>query len=343
MDLKSLVFTLALFGIVSCSTASTVVVSDHFDGRRFRNKEPGHTLTDTVKWLWQMETVEWPDWIVDAPQPAPPGRTENDRLRVTFINHATVLIQMDGLNVLTDPIWSTCASPVGWLGPKRVRAPGVRMEDLPRIDVVLISHDHYDHLDLPTLRILAERDKPLVLTGLRVGSFLASEPFRGIHELDWWQSYRDQATGVSFTFVPALHQSGRLPFFTNRTLWGGFVLEGATGRRIYFAGDTGYGSFLDEIRKRFPGFQLTILPVGSYEKRWFMKNQHMNPDDAVRAHLLLNSSQSMGIHYGTFKEHPEQSIDSHEKDLAHALHGHGLSPEQFWLMKFGEGREVGCE
>ncbi|RJR44573.1 MAG: hypothetical protein C4576_13005 [Desulfobacteraceae bacterium] len=324
--------------MVGCAGISPRWMSDHCDGVRFYNKEPGHTFSDMVRWIWQMETVQWPEWIEDAPQPRPTVRVEDGKLRVTYVNHATVLIQMDGINILTDPIWSMRASPFRWIGPKRVRSPGVRIEDLPRIDLVLVSHDHFDHLDLPTLETLVKRDGFLLLTGLGVVNHLNRGIFEKTRELDWWQEHHDAHSGIRVTFVPALHDSGRSPFFTDRTLWGGFVIEGKAGR-IYFAGDTGFGTFLEDIRNRFNGFRLTIFPLGSYEKRWFMKNQHMNPDDAVRAHILLNSRQSIGMHYATFAEHPEQEIDRHEKDLAEALEGRSVATERFSLLKFGEGRD----
>ncbi len=314
-------------------------VSDHFDGKRFYNDVPDHTFGDMVKWLWEMETTSWPEWVDDPVQPKPPERVGDGGLRVTYINHATVLIQMDSLNILTDPIWSDRAGPYSWLGTKRVRSPGVKMEDLPRIDVILISHDHYDHLDLPTLHTLCARDQPLVLTGLGVKPLLESDGLSKVIQLDWWQEYVLKSSNMKFVFVPALHTSGRRIFEENATLWGGFIMEGAHGR-VYFAGDTGYGGFLDKIKERYAGFRLTIFPMGNYEKRWFMKNQHMNPDDAVRAHMLLGSQQSVGMHFGTFVEHPEQTIDSHEKDLSEALKQHGVPASEFWILKFGEARDV---
>jgi len=314
-------------------------VSDHFDGQRFHNDIPDHGFSDMVKWLWEMETVSWPEWVDDPAQPKPEQTVDEGRLRVTFINHSTVLIQMDGLNILTDPMWSQRAGPVSWLGTKRVRMPGVKMDDLPKIHVILISHDHYDHLDLPSLKRLAGRDRPLILAGLGLQAFLESEGISNVKELDWWQEHRAGPSGMKFVFVPALHTSGRKIFEENSTLWGGFVLEGSSGR-VYFAGDTGYGKFLDAIRDRYKGFRATIFPLGNYEKRWFMRNQHMNPDDAVRAHILLGSLQSMGVHYATFAEHPEQAIDAHEKDLAEALKQHTIPASAFWILKFGEGRDV---
>ncbi len=314
-------------------------ISDHFDGERFHNDIPDHSFSDMLKWLWEMKTVDWPEWVDDQAQAKPIEEVHEGRLRVTYINHATVLIQMDGMNILTDPIWSYRAGPVSWLGTKRVRAPGVKMEDLPKIDIILISHDHYDHLDLPSLKQLAIRDKPLILAGLGMKRFLESEGFSSAVELDWWKEYRYPQAGMKFVFVPALHTSGRKIFEENSTLWGGFIMEGSSGT-VYYAGDTAYGKFLDAIKNRYSGFRLTILPVGNYEKRWFMKNQHMNPDDAVRAHMLLDSKQSMGVHYATFAEHPEQAIDAHERDLAQALKQRGVPASEFWILQFGEGRDV---
>lgn len=314
-------------------------LSDHFDGRRFFYKGSAHTFTGMVRWLWEMETVEWPSWIIDPPQPKPVEQTNDGELRVTYINHATVLIQMDGLNILTDPIWSERAGPLSWLGSKRVRSPGVKMEDLPGIDVILISHDHYDHLDLTTMKHLNEKYTPQILVGLGVKPILKDLKSDKIVELDWWQDYNYEQSGMKFIFVPAKHGSGRSLWGDNKTLWGGFVMEGKNGR-VYYAGDTGYEDFLDSIKNRFGSFRLTILPIGSYEKRWYMKTQHMNPEDAVRAHKLLQSNQSVGFHFGTFLEHPEQTINAHAGDLSSALKKYDIPETDFWILKFGEGRNV---
>lgn len=314
-------------------------LSDHFDGKSFFNAEPDHTSADMVKWLWQMNTVDWPEWVDDPRQPQPTAFVRGEDLKITYINHATMLIQTDSLNILTDPIWSERASPVSWAGTKRVRAPGIGIEDLPKIDIILISHDHYDHLDLPTLKRLSQLHHPQILAGLGVRLLLASEGIPAVTEMDWWQEYAVPTNGVTITFVPARHNSGRSMWGSNRTLWGGFVIEGSGGK-IYFAGDTASGRFLQSIKDRFGGFRLAILPIGNYEKRWFMKSQHMNPDDAVSAHKLLNVRQSVGMHYATFLEHPEQTIDAHEQDLRAALDQRGVDESQFWILGFGEGRFV---
>jgi L-ascorbate metabolism protein UlaG (beta-lactamase superfamily) len=311
--------------------------SDHFDGSRFFSNEPDHTFFDHIKWMWEMETVEWPEWIDDPPQPPPIARVKKGELRITYINHATVLIQMDGVNILTDPIWSEGAGPLTWLGTKRVRDPGVRMEELPDIDIILISHDHYDHLDISSLQQLNEKHHPIILVGLGNKHRLKSFSEKQIFELDWWQEHI--FSGTRFTFIPSRHNSGRGIFDKNKTLWGGFVIEGSEGN-ILFMGDTAFGDFFKKIKEEFAPFRLALLPIGSYEKRWFMKTQHMNPDDAVRAHIILEVTQSVGIHFGTFKEHPEQTINAHEKDLEVALHKYDIPESEFWIIKFGEGRNV---
>ena len=340
--LSAVLLLTALLSFSACGAVYHGSPSDHFDGSRFFNSEPDHTFKDMVKWWLEMETVPWPKWIEDPKQPPPVDRVEKDCLRVTYINHATLLIQMNGLNILTDPIWSMRAGPIKWIGPKRVRAPGVKLSDLPPIDVVLISHDHYDHLDLQTLRKIIHRHEPIILAGLGVKALLEDRSIHNVVELDWWRSYESGTTDIRFTFVPARHQSGRLPFNRNRTLWGGFVIEGAIGQ-VYFAGDTAFGDFIHAVRKRFRKIKLAILPIGSYEKRWFMKSQHMNPDDAVRTQIILGARQSMGCHYSTFAEHPEQTIDTHEINLADALERYGISPSRFWILKFGESREITSE
>lgn len=329
---------MTVFSVLGCSNYNGPV-SDHFDGSHFFNKEPDNTFFDHIKWMWEMETVEWPEWIDDPIQPPPIENVKEGELRITYVNHATVLIQMDGINILTDPIWSKRAGPNSWMGAKRVRAPGVTMENLPNIDIIILSHDHYDHLDINTLKQLNAKGQPDILVGLGVKQQLESIIGRErIVELDWWQEYT-YSSGRSIIFVPSRHGSGRGIFDKNKTLWGGFIIEGSAGN-IYFAGDTAFGEFISEISRKFFDFRLAILPIGSYEKRWFMESQHMNPNDAVRVHKMLNAAQSVGIHFGTFKEHPEQSIDAHEKDLKMALQTHKIPASKFWILKFGEGREV---
>jgi L-ascorbate metabolism protein UlaG (beta-lactamase superfamily) len=316
------------------------LISDHFDGNKFFNLEPEYTFVDMIKWIFEMKTVKWPEWINDTQQPAPPQSVDANHLRVTYINHATVLIQIDGINILTDPIWSMWAGPNSWLGVRRVRHPGIKIENLPHIDYILISHNHYDHLDLPTLKKLKELHNPKILTGLGLCELLCSKSFSKVEERDWWQQYETENNNIQITFVPSLHSSGRGLFDKNKSLWGGFVIQTKTGRSVYFAGDTGYGQFIENIKRKFSGFDLAIFPIGNYEARWFMKNQHMNPDDAVKAHKYLNVKQSIGMHYATFAEHPEQTIDAHEIDLKKALQLNGMIESEFRILGFGEGFDV---
>jgi len=314
-------------------------ISDHFNGQQFYYKEYLHSFRDMLKWALEMKVVKWPKWINDPPQPKPEADVQEGEIKVTYINHATLLIQLDGINILTDPIWAKRSGPWGKIGPKRVRAPGVRIEDLPRIDAILITHDHYDHLDYKTLHTLSQKHQPQVFVGLGVKTLLKAKRFRHVVEMDWWQTYWVPSSPIQITFVPARHYSGRTMVGNNRTLWGGFVIQG-TGGNIYYAGDTGYDELFYKIKEKFGKFRLTLLPIGSYEKRWYMKTQHMNPQDAVKVHSLLESKQSIAYHYATFAEHPEQTIDAHEKDLAAALRKSGIADSEFWVLAFGEGRYV---
>lgn len=330
---------LLLSGLLVLSGCATLPVSDHYDGSRFYNPAADsseHGFPEHVKWMWEMKTVDWPEWIQDAPKHTPPARIGNGQLRITYINQATLLIQTDSLNILTDPIFSDFAGPVSFLASKRIRNPGIPFDSLPSIDIVLVSHNHYDHLDLPTLVRIGKRDRPVLITGLGNKDLIDTTLFSKVYETDWWQNVETDAGKIKITFVPALHQSGRGVFDENESVWGGFVLESSFGR-VYFAGDTGYGQFVQPLHQRFPDFKLTILPIGSYEKRWMMKSQHMNPDDAVRLHLFLQSEQSIGMHYATFLEHPEQSVDQHEKDLEVALKNYQINRDRFLILKFGEG------
>lgn len=318
--------------------------SDHFDGKRYFNHEKAesYTLIERLKWMQSIRLVEWPEWIEDPKYPGPPQAVGIGKLRITHINHATMLIQLDGLNILTDPIWSERASIVSWAGPKRVRAPGISMKDLPRIDLILISHNHYDHLDVETLQRLTARDRPKIIVGLGVKKKLLAEGLAAAAELDWWQEYDALPNGLKIVFVPARHGSGRGLFDRDQTLWGGFVVKSGAGN-VYFAGDTGYGRFFAELRERFGQFRLAILPIGHYEPRWMMEPLHMNPDDAVNAHKALNSKQSVGMHYGTFHgtgAHNNERVDQHESDLHAALEQHAVPTSELWLLGFGEGRDV---
>jgi L-ascorbate metabolism protein UlaG (beta-lactamase superfamily) len=288
-------------------------VSNHFDGRRFYNPDapqvPG--FLDALRWKLTSRPERSPGFISDVEQSIPLGRVDGNTLRITLVNHSTVLLQQRGSNVLTDPIWSERASPVSWIGPRRRRKPGVRWEDLPSIDAVLISHNHYDHMDLPTLRQLAARKDSTFIVPARGARVLRSENIGPAHELDWGESL--SLPNVTIHCVPALHFSSRGIFDRNVTLWCGYVIE-SPERLVYFAGDTAFGPHFAQIRETFGSPHLALLPIGAYEPRWFMSPVHMSPDEAVRAHEILAARTSIAIHHGTFQL-ADDGLDTPRKQL----------------------------
>jgi len=223
-----------------------------------------------------------------------------------MVNHATVLIQQAGSNILTDPIWSERCGPVSWIGPRRHRAPGVEFDHLPPIDTVLLSHNHYDHLDVPTLRRLSARGGMTFVAPLGVARSLASRGIGPVRELDWGDSLG--APGATIHSVPAFHFSARGLLDRNRSLWCGYMIESNFGL-IYFAADTAFGPHFGWIRERFGATRVALLPIGAYEPRWFMSPIHMNPEEAVEAHHILGASSSIAIHHGTFQL-ADEAIDT---------------------------------
>jgi L-ascorbate metabolism protein UlaG (beta-lactamase superfamily) len=272
----------------------------------------------------------WPA-RVDEPPRRPPPLDGADAV-VTFIGHSTFLIQTAAGNILTDPMYSRRAGPWNVVGPRRVRQPAVLFDDLPPISTVLLSHNHYDHCDLRTLAMLAQRFDPCVVTPLGNGALVRSAGIRRVEELDWWQEAK--TTALPITVTPAQHFSARSPFDRNRALWGGFLLV-AGGLRVYFTGDTGYGSFFRDVRQRLGPIDVALLPIGAYEPRWFMQPIHMNPAEAVQAHLDLEAAESIGMHFGTFQLTIE-GIDAPVRALEEARRARNDSPARFWTPQFGE-------
>ena len=215
-----------------------------------------------------------------------------------MVNHSTVLIQTEGTNILTDPIWSERASPFSWAGPRRKRCPGVRLEELPPIDIVLLSHNHYDHLDVPTLRVLAERGRTEFLVPLKVRRVLGANGIGAVQELDWGQSA--SLGPITFTAVPATHFSARSLFDRNRTLWCGYAINAATGL-VLFAADTALSDHFEAIRNAVGRPRVAFLPIGAYLPRWMMEPVHMSPEDAVKAAGMLGADVNIAIHHGTFQ------------------------------------------
>ena len=313
----------------------------NFDGKRFwREGHAPNSLRDMLKWQMSGKRQIWPRWIENRVFPPPPPRVEGRDLSLTWIGHSTVLIQTAGLNILTDPLFSMRASPSRFIGPKRVREPGLAIDGLPEIDIVLVSHNHYDHMDLPGLRSLARRHTPHIVTPLGNARHIrkASRRFT-IDELDWGASL--QAKTARITLVPALHWSKRGFSDTNRSLWGAFVIE-TDGGVVYFAGDTGYGdgSIFHDIRRHFGPPRLSLLPIGAYEPRWFMQFQHMNPDDAVRAHLNLASRKTVAIHHSTIQL-TDEALVAPAQALRQALLRHDVDPASFLAPDVGETINLG--
>lgn len=341
--LTALLAVLSLGAIVGCCVFSAPryrgQASDHFDGERFRNHRPTEHggFGDVLRWMWTREPGPWLDSTDALPGDPPPRRVGSGELRVTFVNHATVLVQMDGINILTDPIWSERCSPVSWAGPKRVRPPGIRFEDLPPIDVVLVSHNHYDHLDIRTLERLTHEHHPRIFSGLGNGALLEAKGLRVAEDLDWWQNV-DIASDVRLTAVPAQHFSSRGLCDRDRTLWVGFVVTGPAGS-VYFAGDTGWGPHFEQIRERLGPPRLALLPIGAFRPEWFMSRVHISPDEAVRAHQVLGAGTSVAIHFGTFRL-GDDGQDEAPARLEAVITTANTQRPRFWVLRFGEGRSV---
>jgi len=266
---------------------------------------------------------------------------------VTWIGHATVLAQLGGLNVLTDPIFSNRASPLSFIGPARAQKPGVWLHELPRIDVVVISHDHYDHLDDASVRALASQagGPPVFLVPLGLKRWFAKRNITSVIELDWWQSHR--VGEVEIVLTPVQHWSGRGLTDRMETLWGGYAMF-APHCHLFFAGDTGYSQDFADIRARFAdrqgaaqggGFDIALLPIGAYEPRWFMQPQHINPEEAVRVHLDVNAKTSLGIHWGTFSL-TDEALDEPPRQLARARQALGVSESAFFTLALGQTRRL---
>lgn len=305
--------------------------SDHFRRGRFFN--PGGANGQPfwkVPAMLRERGTPWPTHVPVVPQQPPAPATANDVV-VTFIGHATFLIRTTQLTIITDPVFAKRAGPFQLLGPRRSRAPGVRFDDLPPIDLVLLSHNHYDHCDLTALRALNERCAPMVVTPLGNAPLLRSIGITNIEELDWWQ--QATRTSVPIWGTQAQHFSARGPFDRNKALWSGFVMQFG-GKLLYFVGDSGYGPHFRAIGERFPGIDLTLMPIGAYEPRWFMKDIHMNPAEAVRAHQDVRTRASIGMHFGTFRLTTE-GIDEPVASLARARASAGLTPHDFFTLEVG--------
>jgi L-ascorbate metabolism protein UlaG (beta-lactamase superfamily) len=328
-------------------------VNPYYDPAKPHHRRDGFQNIDPAAWMprsfgeffrWQRErlALDIPAPKMDLAAIVPDlglMRSRANHFSVTWIGHATALVRIGHTNILTDPHFSERASPVQWFGPKRWQAPAVRIEELPHIDVVLISHNHYDHLDENSVLALnAQRGgPPLFVVPLGIERWLQAVGVTNARALDWWDSL--QVKDVTVHLTPVQHWSRRTFADTNTTLWGGFVVEGESRgkrRRVFFSGDTGYSAqHFRQIGSRFGGFDLALLPIGAYEPRWFMKAQHVNPEEAVQIHRDLRARLSVGIHWGTFQL-TDEPIDQAAADLAAARERLGVGGREFVTLRHGE-------
>ncbi len=321
-------------------------ISDHFDGNVFFN--PGFPQPSPLsqgnpsnrgvfgyawRWLFNNDRPEWPEIKSFSPGPPPSARVSSGTLRIIPIGHSTFLIQMDEFNFLTDPMWSNRCSPFFWAGPKRHKQPGIRFEDLPPIDMVLVSHNHYDHLDLRTLKRLADKGTPKAVVPLGNLDIVRESGIPTVDELDWWQSVT-LSPNMKITLVPAQHFSSRTPWDRNKTLWGGFVISGPSGN-VFYSGDTGYGPHFQEIARRFSPIRVAILPISPFRPQQSKAPSppqfsmvHMGPWEAVRAHIDLNAGLSLAAHFQVFQLGWD-GFDDAVNELASALKEGHLKPDAF--------------
>lgn len=310
-------------------------ISDHFDALRFFNPDHPPTdrsLLDVLRWQLSGKRVRW-DTPIQPARAVPLARVEVPT--VTMIGHASVLIQLAGLNLLVDPVWSERASPTQRMGPRRFTAPGIAFDELPPIDAVLLTHNHYDHLDLATLRRLHQAHRPRLITPLGNDALVARTlPDMPATALDWWQSCSVGA--IEVTVTPALHWSSRSLSDRRMALWGGFHLR-HDDYRCYVAGDTGYGSGwpFRQLRERLGAPDLALLPIGAYEPRWFMQGQHMDAAEAVQAMLDCGARQALGVHWGTFQLTDEGRSEPKELLLAE-LARRGMPETRFHALEVGQ-------
>jgi L-ascorbate metabolism protein UlaG (beta-lactamase superfamily) len=337
--IASAIYLLVAVPLFQGCTSDTLQISDHSDGNRFHNRDlhsaPEPTFWEEVRVGWALKTKHknWPDRFESTSSETPIVPLLHG-IRVLWIGHATALIQTPTLNIITDPVLFDAIGPE--LFPtKTVTHPGVSLGNMPRIDLILISHNHYDHLDLKSIHALLERQKahpPLILAGIGVGADLKKEGISTYSELDWDDSVTVKDTRIFF--LEAVHTSRRGVWDTDRTLWGSFLIDSPEGR-IYFAGDTAYGKHFKNIYDRFGAPKISLLPIGAYEPRWFMYRMHMNPDEAVLAHIDLHSKQSIAIHFGLL-DLAAESYEAPVKELAAARVAHGVEEATFVAPRIGQ-------
>ena len=316
-------------------------VSDHFDGTRFFN--PGRVGPrgglDFLRWQLMERGASWPSQFPSPfPQDRPPASVEG--FRIAYIGHASFLVQTRGMNILIDPVWANRAGPFDFIGPKRVNQPGIAFDDLPQIHRVLVTHNHYDHMDVDTIGRLWQRFRPRIVTPLGNDAILKkSVPGLVAAAVDWGDAV-DLGDDLEVHVEPTLHWSARGAGDRMHALWASFVVQ-AGGRKVYCVGDSGFGdgATFARVGRRHPGLALALLPIGAYEPRWFMRNNHMNPEEAVEALALCGARQALGHHWGTFRL-TNEAVERPADDLAAALASRSLPPERFAALRPGEVRTL---
>lgn len=319
-------------------------VSDHFDGLRFFDPDgsPPRSLREVLRWQLGSgrQRTDWPVWVPSPYADTPPARVDGARARLSFVGHASWLLQTAGLNILIDPVWSERASPVAFAGPKRHNDPGIAFDALPEIDVVLVSHGHYDHLDVATLSRLAAKFSPRVVTPL--GNDVTMREADGAIRAEAfdWNARVELGPRVAVTLVATRHWSARGLFDRNKALWASFVLETPAGK-LYIVCDSGYGDggHFRRVAAAHGPLRLAILPIGAYEPRWFMRDQHMNPQDAVKALFDCGAAQALAHHHGTFQL-TDEAIDAPVIALGEALDEAKVARERFVALKPGQVYEI---
>lgn len=316
-------------------------VTDHFDGRKFHFKGmTNRTLSEVLYWRFSRKPVPWPKHVpLTKIFPAPQKRhTGNDPL-ITFIGHSSFLVQWKGLNILIDPVYQTFVGPNSWnlLAIKRVHEPGIKFDELPPIDVVLVSHNHFDHMDISTLRKLWEKDRPLIITGLGNRKKLENNGIEKVVELDWWDE-KALNEDLEIQYLPAKHSSNRSVYDFDFTLWGGFAIK-AKDKYLYYSGDTAYDSHFKEIKNRLGSPFFAVLPIGAYEPRWFMDRVHMNPEEMLFAWKDLGAKYAMTVHFGMLPL-ADEGIDEPTDSLKGFMAEENLTAEQIWIPLPGESRKL---
>jgi L-ascorbate metabolism protein UlaG (beta-lactamase superfamily) len=342
--------------MIGCTTLFTPSTNVNYDSSKkhhtpdgFRNNYPHPTDQNFWKWQWERLTQNTvakapaAGWASVLPSVKPDvAFLKSNRVErtITWLGHATVLLQTQGVNIITDPVFSARTSPVQFAGPKREVPFMMTPDELPEIDVVFVSHNHYDHLDVGTILDFKSRfPKATYLVPLGLKPWFTAHGVTNVRELDWWDSF--ELAGIKYTFTPAQHWSKRSLSDTNRSLWGGIVIEPMNEAwRFIYTGDTGYSQDFKDIAARFPGgFDWAAIPIGAYEPRWFMRAQHVNPDESVQILEDLKAKNALAVHWGTWML-TDEALDQPPKDLAVAIKKYGVDPARFSVFKNGESRKI---